>query len=131
MMNFIELLGRILYAAIFLMAAPGHFTAPKIQYAASQNVPYPEIAVPLSGVIALLGSLSIVFGYKTKFGAWLIVLFLVPVTFLIHDFWLIKDPMEAAMQKIQFMKNLSMLGAAFLIAYFGPGWFSLDRRDKS
>jgi len=63
-------------------------------------------------------------------GALLLVLFLVPVTFTMHNFWAVQDPMMALMQQAMFMKNLSMLGGALLIAYFGSGPASLDRRSR-
>ena len=129
-MNYLVLLGRVLYAAIFIMAAPGHFSAGTIGYAASQGVPLASIAVPLSGMIALAGGLSILLGYRAKWGAWLIVLFLVPVTFIVHNFWAMTDPNAAQMQQIMFMKNVSMLGAALMIAHFGSGPLSLDGRMK-
>ncbi len=72
-------LGRFLYSAIFLMTAFGHFSAGYIGYAAQAGVPAPGLLVPLSGVIAIVGGLSITLGYKAKIGGWLIVLFLVPV----------------------------------------------------
>ncbi len=125
-MKYLVLLGRILYAAIFIMAAPGHFTSKAIAFAAGKGVPMASIAVPLSGVIAFLGGLSILLGYKAKFGAWFIVLFLVPVTIMIHNFWAIADPVQAQIQHVNFMKNLSMLGGALLIAHFGSGPLSLD-----
>jgi putative oxidoreductase len=127
-MNYVVLLGRILYVAIFIMAAPGHFSAGTIGYAASKGVPLASIAVPFSGLIALAGGLSILLGYRAKWGAWLIVLFLVPVTIMIHNFWAITDPNAAQMQQVMFMKNLSMLGAALIIAHFGAGPLSLDER---
>jgi len=86
------------------------------------------IAVPLSGVLAIAGGLSILLGYRAKLGAWLIVLFLVPVTFMMHKFWTVQDPMMAQVQMIMFMKNISMLGGALLISQFGAGPFSLDAR---
>jgi putative oxidoreductase len=129
-MKYLVLLGRILYAAIFVMAAPGHFSAKTIAFSAGKGVPMASLAVPLSGVIAFLGGVSILLGYKAKFGAWLIVLFLVPVTIMIHNFWAISDPAQAQIQHVNFMKNLSMLGAAFLIAHFGSGPMSLDGRKK-
>lgn len=130
-MKSVVLLGRLLYVAIFLMAAPGHFTAETIAYAASQGVPLAFIAVPASGVIALAGGLSILLGYKARYGAWLLVLFLVPVTVMMHNFWAVTDPMARTMQQVMFMKNLSMLGAALLIAHFGSGPLSVDGRNKS
>jgi putative oxidoreductase len=130
-MKYMVLLGRILYAAIFISAAPGHFTAGMIAYAAGKGVPLASIAVPVSGIIAFIGGLSILAGYKARYGAWLIALFLLPVTVMMHNFWAIGEPMAARMQYIMFMKNLSMLGGALFIAYFGSGPFSLDDRSKT
>lgn len=129
-MQYIVLLGRIFYSAIFIMAALGHFTQQYVAYAAAQGVPMPGFLVPLFGVIGFLGGLSILLGYKAKFGAWLIVIFLVPITLYIHRFWGIMDPMMASLQQIMFMKNLSMLGGALLITYFGSGPMSLDLHKK-
>lgn len=125
-MKYLVLLGRILYSLIFVMASLGHFSKGEIGYAAAQGVPFASIVVPLSGVMALLGGLSIVLGYKARWGAWLLVLFLVPVTLTMHNFWAVKDPMMAQMQQAMFMKNLSMLGGALLISHFGAGPLSLD-----
>ena len=119
-------LGRLFFALIFLMSTPGHFTSKTIGYAASHGVPMASILVPISGLIALAGGLSILLGYKARWGAWLIVLFLVPVTLSMHNFWAVTDPTAAQMQQIMFMKNLSMLGGALLISYFGSGPLSLD-----
>jgi len=125
------LVGRIFYVLIFLMAGAGHFSKQSIGYAASQGVPLASILVPLSGVVALAGGLSILLGYRAKLGAWLIALFLVPVTLTMHKFWAIADPMMAQMQMAMFMKNLSMLGGALLITQFGSGPLSLDARNKT
>ena len=120
--------GRLLFAVIFVMAGANHFSKQTIGYAASQGVPWASIAVPLSGVLAIVGGLSILLGYRAKLGAWLIVLFLVPVTFLMHKFWGVADPNIAQLQMIMFLKNASMLGGALLISQFGAGPFSLDAR---
>ena len=122
------LAGRILFAAIFLMAAPGHFSRQTIAFAASQGVPLASLLVPFSGVLALLGALSILLGYRARAGAWLIVMFLVPVTLMLHKFWGIADPMVAQTQMIMFMKNVSMLGAALMITQLGAGPLSFDER---
>ena len=127
-LRYVVPVGRVLFAAIFLTAALGHFSPQTIAYAASQGVPAASVAVPLSGIIALLGGLSIALGYRTRLGAWLIVLFLVPVTLMMHAFWGLSDPMAAQMQQIMFMKNVSMLGGALLLAYHGAGPVSLDSR---
>jgi putative oxidoreductase len=124
----VVVLGRFFFALIFLMAGANHFSRQTIAFSASQGVPLASIAVPFSGVLAIAGGLSILLGYRAKLGAWLIALFLVPVTLMMHKFWLAQDPMMAQIQMILFMKNVSMLGGALLISQFGAGPFSLDAR---
>lgn len=126
----IVLLGRLLFAMIFIMSGPRHFLSQTIAYAASQGVPMASIAVPFAGLLAFLGGLSILLGYRAKLGAWLIVLFLVGITPMMHKFWAVTDPMMYQMQFIMFMKNLSMLGGALLITQLGSGPWSLDARRK-
>jgi putative oxidoreductase len=121
-------LGRLLFSLLFLMASFNHFKSQTIAYAASQGVPLASIAVPLSGVLALLGGLSILLGYKGKIGGWLIALFLVGVTPIMHKFWAVSDPMMQQMQMVMFFKNLSMLGGALLVTQFGAGPWSVDHR---
>lgn len=120
--------GRVLYSAIFVTTLFSHFSPQLIGYARQAGIPLAGLLVPLSGVLAGVGGLSILLGYRAKIGAWLIVLFLVPVTVTMHNFWAVTDPMMAQLQQAMFMKNLSMLGGALLIAYFGAGPLSLDAR---
>ena len=124
----VVVLGRFFFALIFLMAGANHFNRQTIGYAASQGVPLASIAVPLSGVLAIAAGLSILLGYRAKLGAWLIALFLVPVTLMMHKFWAVQDPMMAQIQMILFMKNIAMLGGALLVSQFGAGPFSFDAR---
>ena len=125
-MRYLALLGRILFALIFIVAAPRHFTHEGIGHAAELGVPLAGIAVPLSGVLALAGGLSVAAGYKARWGAWALVAFLVPVTLMMHAFWNAHDPATAHIQQAMFAKNVSMVGTALLIAYFGPGPVSID-----
>jgi putative oxidoreductase len=120
--------GRVLFALIFVISGPEHFSSGSIGYAAAQGVPLARVVVPLSGVLAIAGGLSVALGYRTKLGAWLLVFFLVPVTLMMHAFWAAKDPMTVQLQQIMFMKNLSMLGGALLLTHFGAGPVSLDAR---
>jgi len=129
-MKYTVLVGRILFALIFLFASIGHFSAGEIGYAASQGVPIASFLVPFSGILALIGGLSILLGYKTKTGAWLIVIFLVPVTFMLHKFWAVTDPMMQQIQMAMFMKNIALVGGALILAYFGAGPISIDAKAK-
>src|SRR5437763_1264011 len=108
-MKIIVLLGRILYSAIFISGGINHLTNPQmVGYAAAAGVPMPSVLVPLSGILALLGGLSVFFGFKAKGGAWLIVAFLIPVSFMMHNFWAVADPQARMMQMVNFNKNMAM-----------------------
>ncbi|MBI4348829.1 MAG: DoxX family protein [Elusimicrobia bacterium] len=127
-MNALLLLGRALFSAIFVTSGPKHFGGQMISYAANQGVPLPGVLVPLSGLLALLGGLMVLVGWRARAGAWLLILFLVPVSFMMHGYWNLADPMEAMQQQIHFWKNMAMLGGALAFAYFGAGPYSLDYR---
>ena len=125
-MKYVPLAGRILYSFMFLMTIVTHFSHNMVGYAETKGVPMAAFLVPFSGIIAFAGGVSVILGFKAKIGAWLIVIFLVPVTFVMHDFWNILNVPEAQMQMGMFMKNISMLGAALMITYFGAGPVSID-----
>ena len=124
----LPLAGRACLATIFLLSAPHLFSQEAIGAAAAQGVPLADVAVPLAGVFAAVGGLSVLFGYKAKTGALLLALFLVPVTLFMHRFWSAADPHVAQMQLENFLKNTGLLGGALMIAYFGAGPLSADAR---
>jgi len=115
-----------MFALIFVASVVGHFSSAEISEAAAHGVPLATILVPLAGLIALVGGVSVMLGYRARFGALLLLVFLVPVTLVMHKFWGLADPQMAMMQKIQFMKNTSLVGACLLVMYHGSGPYSLD-----
>jgi putative oxidoreductase len=127
---FLVPIGRALFAGIFILAAGGHFAPDTIQRAADHGVPLANVLVPASGVLSLLGGLSVLVGYRTRLGAALLVLFLIPVTFAMHAFWTAPDAQTAQVQMVMFMKNLSLVGGAMLLIHFGAGPHSLDARRE-
>lgn len=122
-------LGRLLFSIIFIHAGPLHFQSGTVGYAASKGVPFASLLVPLTGLMILVGGLSILLGYKARFGALLIILFLVPTTLMMHAFWAETNQQMAATQQIMFLKNISMLGGALIIFHFGAGPYSIDERS--
>jgi putative oxidoreductase len=127
-MDIVVLLGRLFYSCLFITSGLGHLTAQKKMMAGmlkAKNLPAPELLVIASGLVELIGGVLIVLGFHAQCGAWLIVLFLVPVTFTIHNFWTVKEPQARMMQMVNFNKNIALVGAALLIAYFGSGPLSL------
>lgn len=116
-MDWLYLIGRILFSLVFLLSGFGHLAQldSMSQYAASKGVPAPKAATLLSGLMILAGGLSILLGLYMEIGAWLIVFFLLPTAFLMHDYWKVEDPMQKSGEQAQFMKNLSMAGAALIL----------------
>jgi uncharacterized membrane protein YphA (DoxX/SURF4 family) len=87
------------------------------------QVPAPELATIVTGVMLALGGLSILLGYHPRIGAALLVVFLLPVAFIMHAYWRIQDPMQRAGDAAQFWKNIALAGAAlFIVANPGLPW---------
>ncbi len=125
-MRYVSLPGRLLFALIFILSGFTHFSAQTIGYAAHKGVPAAHVLVPLAGILALVGGLLIAFGLATRLGALLVIVFLVPVTLTMHDFWAVTSPSMRQMQMANFMKNVSMLGGALILFAFGAGALSID-----
>ncbi len=122
------LVGRIIVGLYWLMGAVNHFTQVKsmVPYAKMKNVPMAEIAVPGTGVLLLLAALSIITGFYPIVAVAALVVFLVPVTFMMHNFWTIEDPMAKMTDMIMFTKNMSMLGYTLILLGIPQPWaFSL------
>ncbi|MBV8130645.1 MAG: DoxX family protein [Planctomycetaceae bacterium] len=127
----VSVAGRIALAAIFLMSTLG-YKIPNFngaaQLMASQGIPAPRLMLVGAIVFLIVGSLSLIVGYRARFGAVLILVFLVLASYYFHNFWALSDPKARQEQMIHFMKNLSMMGAMLFIIANGPGAFSLDSR---
>lgn len=120
-------LGRVGFALLFVLSGLNHFSQTMVDYAAASGVPLASVLVPLSGVLAIVGGLSVALGYQARWGALLLIVFLIPVTLTMHSFWTFTEPALRQMQMIHFMKNLSLLGTTFLLLHFGSGPASLDK----
>lgn len=109
-------IGRILFSAIFIFSGLGHFMQldGMSQYAGSKGVPAPRLMVMMTGVIILLGGLSVLFWVWVEVGAWLLILFLLIAAVKMHDYWNVADPQEKQTQQAHFMKNLALAGAALV-----------------
>ena len=128
-MKFTALAGRLLFSLIFLLSGLSLFSPATAGYAASQGVPLANVLVPVSGVLSILGAVSIILGYKARLGATMIIVFLVPVTLVFHHFWTVTDPGARQNEMIEFLKNISMLGGALIILIGGTGAYSLGNRN--
>lgn len=114
------LLGRIIFSFFFIYSGFNHLTKLSMyaQYAGANGVPSPTLLTALSGLMLIVGGLSILLGTQVRWGALLIAVFLVTAAFTIHKFWGLPDPMAAANQAAQFWKNISLTGACLMIFGF-------------
>lgn len=118
------LFGRILLGGYFLMNAYNHFkNADALAgYAASKGVPNPKLAVMGTGVLLLLGGAGIILGVYTLWAILALMLFLVGVTFQMHKYWTIEDPNQKMVERINFYKNLALLGAVTMLLAISTPW---------
>lgn len=123
-MDTIVLVGRIVFGGYFIYSGVGHFTKFGImtQYMKMKGVPLPATALSITGIMLLLGGLSIVFGIYPWVGIVLLAAFLVPVSLIMHNFWKLDDPGLRMADKINFTKNMALLGAVLMVLAIPLPW---------
>ncbi|MEN9324544.1 MAG: hypothetical protein RL414_298 [Actinomycetota bacterium] len=128
-MNAVLLVGRILFALIFINSGIAHLTktAAMTGYAQYKKVPAAKLSVIVTGIMLLVGGAYIVLGFYADLGALLIAAFLIPTAFIMHTFWKETDATAKQNETIGFFKDLSLAGAALILfavlhagADFGP-----------
>ena len=124
------LIGRILIGGFFLIAGFNHFARLNMMagYAKMKGTPAPALAVSGSGLLILLGGASLLLGFHPTIGVILLVIFLVPTSFMIHNFWAIQDPQAKMNEMAQFEKNIAILGLLLMTLLITRPWpMSLGR----
>ena len=118
----IGLSGRLLFTLIFFLSGITHFTD-SAGYVSlmHESIPFRTFWVLISGVVELAGAVMILFDRSARLGGWLIVLFLLPVTFTVHGYEMLNAESAElrAMQFSFFLKGLAMIGGALLITQLG------------
>lgn len=122
-----KLIGRLLLCIIFIVAGIGKFLNynATLDYMAAQGITFTAFFLIVAAIIEILGGLSLLLGYKTRIGALVLFLYLIPVTVLFHNFWSLEGADRQA-QFVEFLKNLAILGGLAYVANAGPGCISLD-----
>lgn len=122
------LIGRIILGIYYLFNASNHFMQLEMMsgYAGSKGVPAPKLAVIVTGLLLLVGGLSILTGFQPLIGVIALVVFFLPVTFLMHNFWAEEDQQMKMMQMTQFVKNMGLMSSALMFLAIPQPWpFSL------
>jgi putative oxidoreductase len=118
------LIGRIIAGGFFFMNGVNHFAKLNVMagYAKSKGTFAPALSVGGTGVILLLGGASLLLGYHPTIGAALLVVFLLGVSFSIHNFWAIQEPQAKMMEMVNFMKNMGLVGLVLMTVAIPRPW---------
>ncbi|HYS07235.1 MAG TPA: DoxX family protein [Myxococcales bacterium] len=122
-----QLIGRVAHGLIFLVSGFGKLTAwsGTAAYAASKGVGTALLAI--AAALEPLGAISIVLGFKARWGALALLIFLVPVTLVFHNFWAV-PAQQQQLEMVNFLKNLGIAGGLLIVLGRGAGAFSIDAR---
>jgi putative oxidoreductase len=132
--------GRILFAVLFIYSgatnlfgiqATADFIASKVtipallapytlQLETMTGMPLPQLLAITSGCFEILAGLMIAVNFGARFFAILMIVYVLVVTFYFYDFWN-QSPPDNAKTLIDALKNLSIVGALFMIAGYGRG----------
>ncbi len=120
------LVARILLAMLFIVSGYGKIGGfeETVGYIASQGMPFPPLMAAGAIVVELGAGLMLLVGYKARWAAMAIFLFMIPTTLIFHNFWS-APPDQAMMQQIGFLKNVSIMGGLLMVWAFGPGRLAL------
>jgi len=125
--SLITLSGRILLSVMFLISGVFKVAAYSqiVGYAAAMHLPAPGVAIALAAAVELACGLAVLAGFKTRIVAWVLFLYLIPVTFLFHNFWAVQGA-EQQTQMVNFLKNAAIMGGLLVLAVNGAGPYSAD-----
>jgi putative oxidoreductase len=125
----VPLVGRMLIGLIFLVAGVRKVVgfAGAAAYFTKLGFPAPEVVTVIAIIIEIGGSILLIVGWRARWAAWLLALFVVIAAFAAHRFWEISDPGQFNNQLNHFLKNLSIVGGLLYVATFGPGSASVDK----
>jgi putative oxidoreductase len=130
--SLVPLFGRILLSGVFIMGGIGKITGFSFEESmvAAKHLPMPAVALAIALAIELVGGLAILTGLFTRWTAWIVVLYMIPTTFLFHNFWAVQGA-DRIDTLIHFEKNLAIMGGLLLLAAFGPGAYSIDSARRA
>ncbi|WP_028989614.1 DoxX family protein [Thermithiobacillus tepidarius DSM 3134] len=126
------LLGRILLVLLFLLSGYNKVAgfSQTAGYMASKSLPMIEVLLVLSILVELGGALMILLGWRARWGALALFLWMIPVTFIFHNFWAV-DPAQMQNQMNHFMKNLAIMGGLLYVTAYGSGPYSIDKNNPN
>ena len=131
MSNALNLMGRILLAALFLPAGLSKLSGFEgtVGYITSVGLPLPAVAAAAAIALEILGSVALIVGFQTRIVAAVLALFTVVASVFFHAFWA-AAPEQAFVQQLLFFKNIGVVGGLLVLVSTGAGAWSLDARKQ-
>ena len=122
------LVGRVLLALIFITAGYGKITGFEgtVGYMQAYNMPMTQVLAVIAIIIELGGGIMIAVGWKARWGAAALFIFVLVASFVFHAFWTVPAD-QVQLQNIMFMKNLAIMGGMLYIIAYGSGPLSVDK----
>jgi putative oxidoreductase len=132
MNNALNLMGRILLAALFLPAGLSKLSGFEgtVGYIASVGLPFASVAAAAAIAVEILGSVALLVGFQTRVAAAVLAVFTTVASFFFHAFWA-AAPEQAFMQQLLFFKNIGVIGGLLLLVSSGAGAWSLDAKKEA
>jgi putative oxidoreductase len=119
-MDWVLLIGRILFAVNFIVAGLGFHVRQRVmatEYARSQGAPLPELTVPGSGIVIAVAGVMVILGFWVDLAALALAANVLAFAYWMHAFWKLEDPAERANQMAHFFKNVQVAGAALILFF--------------
>ena len=128
----VPLVGRLLITYIFATSgiAKVFSWSENVQYMSTRHLPMIPVLLAIATVIELVGSVCLMNGYQSRVAAFVMFLYTTAVTVLFHNYWAASG-MLAGMQETHFRKNLAIMGGLLVLAYSGPGKWSLGKSESA
>lgn len=116
-MDIVILIGRILFAALWIGAGFAHFKNLEAMtgYAKYKKLPAAKLGVLLSGLMFLVGGILILIGVYVDLGALLVAITVILAAVIFHQFWKETDANTKMLETMAFNKDMALGGAALIL----------------
>lgn len=127
----IPFIGRLLITYIYATSGIAKVTTwqGNIQYMSTRHLPMIPVMLAIATIIELGGSLCLITGFQARVAAFVMFLYTTALTLIFHNYWAFSGMLRGT-QETHFRKNLAIMGGLLILAYAGPGKWSLGKPSR-
>ncbi|MDD5318543.1 MAG: DoxX family membrane protein [Candidatus Pacebacteria bacterium] len=116
-MQILAIVGQVIFGIFWIRSGINHLAHVNMLtgYAASKKVPLPRTSIIVTGLLLLVGGVGYILGLYIWWATLALIVFLIPTTFMMHNFWTASDPQARASEQVHFMKNMALIGALLML----------------